>query len=204
MDFLVDYILNFYGPTPYLIIFGILLICGLGIPIPEDITLFVAGMLCYYNLIHLGWTIGVCLLGVLIGDSVIFFLGAKFGRRLTKRWIFHKLLPDARLDAMGGKLKKTGGTKFLFFARFMPGLRAPIYFSAGTLHLPFKTFIFYDGCAALISVPSILGLVFYFGDEVSQVIGVIKKVEHGLFLVILLVILGVLGKWYWSRRNVIR
>ena len=61
----------------------------------------------------------------------------------------------------------------------MPGLRAPIFFSAGTLHLPYRIFVFYDGFAALISVPTIIGAVFYFGDELDKVVRVIQRIEHG-------------------------
>src|SRR4051794_24332500 len=98
MDWLVDYLLNFHGPTTYLIIFGVLLACGLGLPIPEDITLFVAGAVSYYGLTNVWTMMFICLIGVLMGDSIIFFLGANYGRKLTKKWIFHKLLPDERLD----------------------------------------------------------------------------------------------------------
>src|SRR5450631_2779114 len=98
MDRLVDFLLNFYGPTPYFLIAGILLLCGLGLPIPEDITLLAAGLAAYYGLTNLILTILVAYFGVLLGDSIIFFLGAHYGRKLTKKWIFHKLLPDERLN----------------------------------------------------------------------------------------------------------
>src|SRR4051812_2149087 len=100
MDGLVDFLLSFYGPTPYLLVFGILMACGLGIPIPEDIILFAAGLLSYYGVTQLGAMIAISLAGVLIGDSIIFMLGAVYGRKLTKKWFFHKMLPDERLDAV--------------------------------------------------------------------------------------------------------
>src|SRR5438309_743341 len=152
MDTLVDFLLNFYGPTPYLIILSILVACGLGLPIPEDITLFVAGLLAYYGVTKLGTTIVVGLLGVVLGDTIIFMLGAHYGRKLTKKWFFHRLLPDERLDTVG-KAFRQKGPKLLFAARFMPGLRAPLFFSAGTLHVPYRTFLVFDGGAALLSVP---------------------------------------------------
>src|SRR5215217_6379530 len=108
MDALVDFLLGFYGPTPYFLIFGILLACGLGLPIPEDITLFAAGLAAYYGLTTLWIIILVSLAGVIIGDSLIFLLGAKYGRRLTKKWLFHKLLPDERLNAVQKKFHKRG------------------------------------------------------------------------------------------------
>ena len=201
MDFLVDYILNFYGPTPYLIIFFILMLCGLGLPIPEDVTLIVAGLISYYGVTSLGVTIGVSIVGVLIGDIIIFYLGAHFGRRLTKKWLFHKLLPDERLNEVKEKFHKKGN-KLLFFARFMPGFRAPIFFSAGTLHIPFRTFISYDGVAALISVPFIVGMVYRFGDELDWVLQVIKKVEHGILIGIFSVFFIIIAKWYITHRKI--
>jgi membrane protein DedA with SNARE-associated domain len=203
MDSLVDFLLGFYGPTPYFLIFGILVTCGLGLPIPEDVCLIAAGLLSYYGVTDLWTMIFVAFLGVMIGDSIIFYLGAHYGRRLTKHWFFHKLLPDERLEAVKAKLHRSGN-KLFFAARFMPGLRAPVFFTAGTLHIPYPRFALYDGMAALISVPMIIGAVYYFGDELDQVVRVIKSIEHGIVFVIAAAILAILAKWYISHRRLKR
>lgn len=203
MDSLVDFLLNFYGPTPYFLVLGILLLCGLGIPLPEDIVLFAAGLLSYYGVTNVWTMIFVSLAGVLIGDSMIFYLGRHFGRKLTKHWLFHKLLPDDRLAAVQTRFREKGN-KLIFAARFMPGLRAPIFFSAGTLHLPYRVFLFYDGGAALISVPLIVGSVFYFGDELDHVVRIIQRVEHSLAFVIFAAALAILAKWYVTHRKLNR
>jgi membrane protein DedA with SNARE-associated domain len=203
MDRLVDFLLNFYGPTPYFLILGILLLCGLGVPMPEDIVLFAGGLLSYYGVTDVWLMIGISMFGVLAGDSIIFFLGAKYGRRLTKKWIFHKLLPDDRLAAVQARFQKQGN-KLIFAARFMPGLRAPIFFSAGLLHLPYRVFLFYDGGAALISVPLIVGAVYAFGDELDRVVRIIQRVEHSLAFVIFAALFAILAKWYIGHRKLNR
>lgn len=203
MELLVDYLLNFYGPAPYLIIFGILLACGLGLPIPEDVTLFAGGLMSYYGVTDVWVMIVVSMIGVILGDSIVFFLGARFGRRLTKKWFFARLFPEDRLSAVQKKFNERGD-KLLFAARFMPGLRAPIFFSAGTLHVPYRKFLIYDGSAALFSVPAIVGAVYYFGDQLDQVVNVIKSVQHGILFVIVAVILAVAGKWYMTHRRLKR
>lgn len=203
MDSLVDFLLGFYGPTPYMIIFGILVACGLGLPIPEDITLFAAGLMAYYGVSDVWLMMAVCFCGVMIGDFLIFFLGSKYGRRLTKKWFFHRLLPDDRLEMVRKKFNERG-ERLLFAARFMPGLRAPIYFSAGTLHVPAKVFLLYDGMAALISVPLIVGAVYYFGDQLDHVVQVIQKVEHGIVFVVAALILAMAAKWYIGHRKLRR
>ncbi len=200
MDRLVDILLNLYGPSPYFLFLGILLICGLGLPIPEDIILFAAGLSAYYGLTQLWIVILVCYFGVILGDSIIFFLGSKYGSKLTKKWLFRKLLPAERLEAVKVKFHDKGN-RLIFVARFMPGLRAPIFFSAGTLHLPYRVFLFYDGLAALVSVPVIIGAVFYFGDELDKVVRVIQRIEHGIFFVVAWVILIIVGKWYYTHKR---
>ncbi len=200
MDTLIDYLLELHGPTPYLVLLGILLLCGIGMPMPEDVTLFVGGLLAYYGVTDVWITIAVCLFGVMFGDSTIFFLGQKYGRRLTKIWIFHKLLPDHRLEEVSQALHRRG-TGLIFLARFMPGLRAPIFFTAGTLKVPFRVFFGYDGAAALLSVPAIIGAVYYWGDSVDQVIRMIKKVENGIVFGILGLAVFFLIKWYAKKRR---
>lgn len=200
MDSLVDFLLNFHGYTPYFIVVGILLLCGLGLPIPEDITLFAGGLLAYYGVTEVWMMMGVALVGVILGDSIIFLLGHKFGRKITKKGIFHRLLPDDRLDAVKVKFHARGN-KLIFAARFMPGLRAPIFFSAGTLHLPYRVFLFYDGLAALLSVPAIIGAVYYFGDHLEQVVRYIQTAQHGILGVIIVMILLMAAKWFISHRK---
>jgi membrane protein DedA with SNARE-associated domain len=203
MDKLLDIALSLPGPASYLIILGILLACGLGLPIPEDITLFAAGVFAYFGIAELGKMIAVALFGVIVGDSIVFFLGRRYGRKLTRVWFFHKLLPDERMELVAKKFQERGN-KLIFAARFMPGLRAPIFFSAGTLHLPYRVFLFYDGGAALLSVPAIIGAVYYYGDDLERVIQKIQKIEHGLVAVIFGTIGILLLKWYLGRRRMLK
>jgi membrane protein DedA with SNARE-associated domain len=201
MDWLVDFLLNFYGPTPYLIIFGILLLCGFGLPIPEDITLFAGGLLAYYGVCNLGLMIVVCFVGVMVGDSLMWFFGRKYGRQILKIPFFHRLLPDERIAVASQKLNSVGSKRILFVGRFMPGLRAPIYFTSGLLHVPFHRFFMMDGLAALISVPAFVGSVYYFGDELDSVVRWIKKIEHGIVLLVLGAVLVLVFRWWRSRRR---
>jgi len=200
MQELLNFVLGFNGITVYFLIFGILLACGLGLPIPEDITLFVAGMLAYYGIVNIWVVIFVCLAGVLIGDSTIFLLGAKYGGELAKHRHLSRLLSPERIESIKEKLNAYGD-KLIFSARFMPLLRAPTYFAAGTLHLPFKEFLFYDGLAAIISVPSIVWFVYYFGDVADKAIQTIKNIEHGVVLLTITALLVVTVNWYIKQRK---
>ncbi|MCC7441355.1 MAG: DedA family protein [Bdellovibrionales bacterium] len=201
MDWLVDMLTQFSGPLAiYLSIFLILLACGFGLPIPEDVTLFAAGYIAYMGEANVWVTIFVCFAGVMFGDSAIFLLGRKYGRKLANRWLFRKVLSPERLDYVQSQLHRRGN-KVVFMARFMPGMRAAIYFSAGTLKLPPRVFFTYDGLAAVLSVPAIVYSVFYFGAEVDSIIRVIKRVQFGIFGLIGAIILVFVAKWYLGRRK---
>lgn len=193
--------MNHSGPTPYFIVFFILVACGFGLPMPEDIVLFAAGMMSYYGATDVGIMIVVCYLGVMLGDSAVFTIGALYGRKLRKRPFMRRLLPPKRLKIVRHKLHEQGN-KVIFAARFMPGFRTPIFFSAGTLHLPFRVFFFYDGLAALVSVPTIVYATYFFGNHVDKVVKVVKRVQFGVLGTILLIIAVVVIKsWYAHKKE---
>jgi membrane protein DedA with SNARE-associated domain len=196
MDFLVELLQTFNGPVPYIAVFAVLLICGMGFPMPEDITLFAAGIISYYGQANVWIMISVCFAGVMIGDSIMFFLGRFYGHRITSWPYFQKILPPKRLEKVKKRLRKDG-FKVIFAARFMPGLRSPIFFTSGMLNLPFRTFFLYDGGAALVSVPTIVYLVYHFGDQVDRIIRVIKDIQFGV-IALVIVILGIVSAKIYS------
>lgn len=200
LDNILDFLANYQTIYIYLAIFSVLVLCGLGIPIPEDITLFVGAMLAYEELCEIKIALPLCFLGVLVGDFIIFGLGSHYGKRIREKWFFRKILPEDRLAIVEKELKKKG-YKLIFAARFMPGLRTPIYFTAGVLRYPFKWMLMYDGLAALVSVPLIMGVVYYFGDKVEKVIGMIKSVEHGIFAIIICVIAATAWRFYKNHKK---
>jgi len=187
LDNILDFLANFQTLYIYLAIFFVLVLCGFGVPIPEDITLFVAAMLAYEELCEIRIALPLCLIGVLAGDFMIFGLGGHYGKKIREKWFFRRILPDDRLAFVEKELKEKG-YKLIFAARFMPGLRTPIYFTAGVLGYPFRWMLLFDGLAAFVSVPLIMGVVYYFGDEVEKVIGMIKSVEHAVFFLFLFII----------------
>jgi len=138
--------LSIWGP------FIVLLLCGLGLPIPEDIVLAVAGVLGtiagrpWYEVALLMYV------GVLGGDCITFFAGRHVGGWvLTSKWFQRILSPQKQAKVVD--FFDRHGWKGLFLGRFLPGLRAPIFFTAGSMKVPFVKFLFFDGLAGLISVP---------------------------------------------------
>ena len=84
MEAILHTLMNHSGPTPYLIVFALLMACGFGLPMPEDIVLFAAGMMAYYGAANVWIMIAVSFLGVILGDSSVYTIGSFYGRRLRK------------------------------------------------------------------------------------------------------------------------
>ncbi len=150
---------------------ALLILCGIGLPMPEDIILIAAGLVAASG--GQSWVeVSVLMyLGVLAGDSLIFGVGRRFGGRLlalswTRRW-----LSPEKQERIARLLDRYGSAAF-FIARFMPGLRAPIFFTAGAMKVRYARFAIFDGLAALISVPVFVWLGSFlgrkFGDDLVR------------------------------------
>ncbi|NJL32354.1 MAG: DedA family protein [Phycisphaerales bacterium] len=149
-------------------LFAIIIISGFGLPMPEDIPLMALGYLCYREVMPLSLMLPLALLSVLLGDWVMYFMGRRFGTQLTKIPPFKWFLSPKRLAAAHKAFHDHGG-KALFTARFLPGIRSAVFFSAGHFRLPFWKMLVYDGSAALISVPVIILLAYFFGSQLERV-----------------------------------
>src|ERR1700722_9427830 len=189
LDRILDWVSNLEGLAAYGAIFGVLFSCGLGLPIPEDVTLVTAGDLAYLENVDLFIAMGVCLLGVLCGDFILFTLGRVYGKHLLDLPVIRFIATPERINFASAKLKKNV-RKVCFTARFLAGLRAPIYLSAGMLGVKPRVFVSLDFLAALISVPTLTYLGYYFGDEIDIGLGYIRRAER--YLLVTLAIVGLI------------
>lgn len=191
MQILIDLlaILTPYGSYSYAVMFGILLACGFGFPMPEDVVLISGGILSSHGITDVYVVNAVCMAGVLIGDGTIFFLGRHFGQSLRSRKFFRRIISeknDHRVASIMGKY----GDKVIFMARFMPGLRTPTFFTCGTYQVkPWKFFLL-DGFAALISVPVWIHVGYLFGQNLEELEKLVRTMQTGLYVTLLGVILA--------------
>lgn len=157
-----------YGPIyGYLGIILVLVLTGAGLPIPEEIPIVAAGVFSAEGSLSFGWAYLSCLVGALLGDTLIYAIGRYLGHGFFKRhpWFAH-LLHEEREEQMETLIKKHG-LKIFFAARFMVGVRAPIYLAAGVLRVPWRRFLIVDAISATVVVSTVFWLSFYFGEEIS-------------------------------------
>lgn len=190
--------LSLWGP------FAVLILCGLGLPIPEDIVLIAAGALGVLD--ERPWIEVSALMyaGVMGGDTIIFFAGKYFGGRLRVAPWFQRIFPSAKQDKVEALFERHGSTG-MFLGRFLPGLRAPIFFTAGSMKVSFWKFFVFDGFAALISVPVFVWLGHWlwvtFQDDIEQINRTLAVTHSFSRWVVLAAAIAAVGVWLWSRRT---
>jgi membrane protein DedA with SNARE-associated domain len=176
-----DLVASLIEQLGYVGLFLILFIAGLGVPIPEELPIVTGGVLS--NQMVLRWWIAlpVCIVGVLVGDVVLYWAGHHWGERVLGwrpvRWV----LTQAREEQLKAAYR-THGVKIVFTARHVMGLRAAAFLTAGIARIPFWKFLAVDGIAALVSVPFGFFLAFLFADQVEQVFRDVHRIERWLTL----------------------
>jgi membrane-associated protein len=77
------------------------------------------------------------------------------------------------------------GNRAIFYARFLVGLRALIYLTAGSLGFSPGKFVFYDLLGAAISVPIVVSLGYLFSGQIEEVFRYLGGFEHLIWIVAL-------------------
>ncbi len=180
MDRLFLYLTDLSGGAAYFIIFGILIACGIGFPLPEDIPLIATGYLIWDDTITWLPAILVTMTGVLLGDTIIFTLGRKLGSRFLRQK-GGKMFSEEKIHRTQAYFRKYGD-KIVFFARFLVGVRSVAFFMAGTMDMKYRRYIFLDAMAALLSVPIWIGMGYalghYFGEDINTYLKNLKHIKN--------------------------
>ena len=87
--------------------------------------------------------------------------------------------PGARMQAF----MRRHGHLAVFYGRFLAGLRALVYLSAGSLGVTPGRFFIYDLLGALISVPIVVSLGYLFGAQIEQMVRYLGGFEHLVVIV---------------------
>lgn len=194
LDFLVP-----YGMYSYWVMFGFLIACGFGFPMPEDIILISGGILSAREICNVWIFFLLSMAGVLIGDGTIFFAGHFFGDRVKSTWLFKRVMKP-KTDARIAKFWTKYGEKVVFMARFMPGLRMPIFLTAGIYKVSPLKFFALDGFAAIISVPVWIWVGYIFGHNLEVLEDKIKQFQFGIYGVLVLLVLGFVAIYLLKKR----
>jgi len=188
---LLNILVTLFTNHGYAAVFSVLLLCGFGLPVPEDVTLVAGGVISGIEnspmRFHIMFLVGMA--GVMVGDSIMFLAGYFKGEQILKSKLVARIVTQERYESVQVQFEKYGKW-VVFMARFMPGLRAAIFLTAGiSKKVSFVRFFLTDGFAALISVPIWVYLGFYFATNFELLL---EHLHKGQMIVLSIVGIGIL------------
>lgn len=196
---LLERLITIFAENGYVAVFLALLLCGAGIPIPEDITLVAGGVIAGLGYANVHTMAGVTMVGVMVGDAGMFLLGHHYGVHMLQWKPIALLMPPRRYAKMQEKFQRYGN-RLLFFARFLPGMRTAVYITAGATHrVTFIRFLILDGMAALISVPLWVYLGYFGANRREWLSTWIRRGQSSLWVLGVVIVLSMLALWWYRR-----
>ena len=100
--------------------------------VTEDLTCIAAGLLASLGIIELHWAILSSLVGIFLGDILLFYLGRFIGKHSINKAPIKWFLNEQQLEASKRWFKKKGSMVILL-SRFLPGSRLPTYVFSGMI-----------------------------------------------------------------------
>ncbi|MGU7784245.1 DedA family protein/thiosulfate sulfurtransferase GlpE [Burkholderia sp. PU8-34] len=189
-----------YGP---LLVFANVLAAAIGLPVPAMPTLVLFGAMAALNPGMIGsqlvTVVALSVLGALIGDTVWYIAGRRYGGTTLKTICRLSLSRDScvkKTERFFGRY----GVRVLAVARFIPGLSLVSVPMAGALGTRYRTFAGYDalGAALWTIVGLAAGLVFY--RQIDWLFAGASRLGRAVLLVIV-ALLAIYAAVRWMRRR---
>jgi membrane protein DedA with SNARE-associated domain/rhodanese-related sulfurtransferase len=182
-----------------LLIFGNILLQQLGVPVPAEPTLIVAGSLAARGLLPLPSLAAATCLAVLVADSTWCWMGRRYGDRALRIVCKLTFSPDSCVRTTEQTFSRWG-LKSLIVAKFIPGFPMVAPALAGAMRTRWSSFLFFDFIAAALwsSIPIGAGLIFY--REVDRVTAALAKLGGWAGMVIGIMLAAFVG-WKWVQRQ---
>ena len=175
--------------------FVALILGGVGLPpIPEEGVVVAAGAWVASTPEYWPYTwviLPVCIVAILCSDMLLYAIGRYWGSRLLEhRWLARFLTPD-KLGQIQHNFHRYG-IKILLFVRWIPGIRSPLFLTAGTMRLPSARFLVADAIAAACGHTLLFFLSYWFTDSFKALFDAVEgDVKRLKPLLIVLPILAV-------------
>ena len=183
----------------YLAIAGLLVLGGLGFPVPEELIQLTAGYLARRGPLWLPLALVAAYSGIVVGDALFFHVAQRQGPRLLEQRAVARVLTPARRAALDRHFERHAFLTIVV-ARHLSGLRLAAYALAAVHGVRARTFVLADALSAMLSVPLVVTLGYLFAAHLEEV----KKRVHEAELLVLVAavaaaVVVVLVKWLRGR-----
>lgn len=201
-----------YQPTwIYTFLVTMMILSAVGLPFPEEATLVTVGILAYMGMhpqqypppfpgaphVDPESAAIVAFLAVFTADFIIYGIGRTFGRRIFDLKPIRAVLSEENRMKIEEWTQKYGAYACGIF-RFTPGLRFPGHLACGMLKFPAWKFALIDGIAAMVSVPTQIMLLAYYGEDILKFL---RQFKIALLCVLAVVAIYFLYKKYILKKT---
>lgn len=190
------------GHWGYLAIFALVVLGNIGVPVPENSVLWVAGYLVWKGKLQLPLVLLVGIVGAVAGDNLGYWIGRRYGQPAVERYGHWARLTPPRLETMRRFVHRYGSFG-VFIARFITGLRFMAGPLAGSMGLPPRAFFIANVLGAVCYVPMMVGagyaVGYGYGRYVKRILRGASAVEQYVLLGVILVGVLYLGYRAWGR-----
>jgi len=180
-------------------IFAFVFLGNLGLPMPEETVLLVAGFLAGRNELDLRTVYLVGFGSAVMGDCCGFLFGRTGGQRLFERLAERFKFVRRRYHRLQTFFQEHGA-KAVFMARFITGARFMAGPMAGAAGMPFWRFLGWNMLGALVWCSLVITVGYLVGDELEWVMYVFHRASHWVALAFF-VVLAALWVFWWRERN---
>jgi len=140
----------------------------------------------------------LCSTAILIGDSLPYFLGRRYGMRaLEIPWVARVLHPE-RFQRFRKRFDEHGNWA-IFGCRFLPMLRIPGYFVAGTMGMRYTRLLLLDGLGVLLTVPLSILIGKLFAEQTDRLKEAFGDLHLILALLVTVLVIAIVIRVRWSR-----
>jgi membrane protein DedA with SNARE-associated domain len=180
-----NHLISTYG---YWAVFVFVAAESLGVPIPGETVLIVAG--AYAGQTHRlsPWVIFVvAMVAALVGNMAGYLIGFKGGFALATRYGSKIRLDERKLKVGRYVLDRQGG-KVVFFGRFISILRTYIAFLAGTVRMDWRKFAVATAAAAVVWSAVYTTLAYEAAKALKRLSGVVDLAVAGVAIVVVVAV----------------
>jgi membrane-associated protein len=146
----LNQLLGLHGAAVYLIV-GLLVFAEdalfVGFVVPGETAAVLGGVAASRGHVSLTVICAVVVVAAIVGDSVGYEIGARYGTRLLSVRVLRSRRP--RIDAARATLARRSGLA-VFLGRFVAFLRAVMPFLAGTSRMRYRRFLAYNAAGGLL------------------------------------------------------
>jgi membrane-associated protein len=171
----------------YVGIFVTVLLGNVGLPVPEESVLALAGYLVHEGQLRLSFTLAVGVASAAVGDNAGYWIGRRLGRPAIERYGRRVGITEARMETIERFIERYGASGVVA-GRFIPGIRVLAGPLAGAAGLPAGRFVVANLLGALCYVPCAVGigyaLAYGLGPWLRRAEHVLGKIEHVAVVVI--------------------